>query len=64
MLSLTKLKKIIDHHFGPPFLPKRQVGARWVRTKNRTQVLEIKIGRRDVWLDANGELVGAGTALK
>jgi hypothetical protein len=63
MLTLKMLQEIIDSHFGEPFLP-----SGMVRTKlsgdGDDQRLSIYIGRRDVEIDANGELLGSGTTLE
>ncbi len=63
MLTLERLKKIMDQHFRPPFLTKGQVRARFVG-RGKRKVLELKIGRRDVWLVKSGEVIASGTDLK
>ena len=59
-MKVSKLKEILDSKFCSPFLAEGMVSTRWVDT-SKGQVLEIKIDRRDVWLDEDGDVVGAGT---
>jgi hypothetical protein len=60
VISLAQLKKLFDANFSEPFL-----GAGLVKTKlfknKKGRTLEITIGRRDIWIDARGKLVAAGT---
>lgn len=59
-ITLERLKEIIDSQFSQPFLPYGDVTARFIEeTKEKT--LQIKIGRRDIWLNENGNITGAGT---
>lgn len=57
-MSLDKLENIFQH-FGEPFLEKGL--ARTERSDRGT--LKIYIGRRDVEVDENMNVVGAGTCL-
>ncbi len=60
MLTLERLKEIIDKSFSPPFLEEGVVKARFIeRTTEKT--LQINIGRRDIWINEAGEITGAGT---
>jgi len=59
-MTLEKLKEIFDHNFNPPFLAEGMVKTRWIEVEGKERQLEIKIGRRDIWIDENG-LTGAGT---
>lgn len=62
MITLSKLKKIFDQEFGAPFLDNERVTTR-IRLKNDQLLLAIKIGRRDIEIDEEGDIVGAGTML-
>ncbi len=62
MLTLERLKEIIDQHFATPFLEEGLVKARFIeRTTEKT--LQINIGRRDIWINESGEITGAGTCV-
>ena len=58
---LKELKKILDQEFCPPFVPDGMVKTKWIKGKPR--LLEIKIGPRDIWLDENFKVQGAGTEI-
>jgi hypothetical protein len=62
MLSLQKLCDIINEHFGEPFLVAGGVSAELV-DNDGVEELSINIGRRDLTIDTNGEVVGCGTFL-
>ena len=69
MMSLTKLKAILDERFGPPFLRKNHVKTRWVKavrngpgTGRRT--LSVTIGRRNIWIEPDGTISATGTDLR
>jgi len=51
-MDIDKLKKVLDQNFGEPFLPKGKV-----ETSIRT------VGRRDIELDNNLNVVSSGTCL-
>jgi len=60
-MKVMKLKEILDANFCSPHLADGMVSTRWVDTEKHGRVLEIKIDRRDVWLDEDGDVVGSGT---
>lgn len=60
-MTNEKLKKMLDYHFGPPFLPEGLVQTRWHDSEKRGRLLTIKIGRRDVQFTEDGDVVGSGT---
>ena len=62
MISLEKLCDLLNEHFGDPFLVAGGVTAKIVNNDG-VEELSISIGRRDVTIDANGEVVGCGTFL-
>ena len=51
-----KIKELFDHHFAAPFLPEGVV-----KCTIENGLLRIKILRRDIEIDEDGELHGAGT---
>jgi hypothetical protein len=59
-MTLEQLKKVLDHHFGPPFLPEGYVRAEIVAILGEP-TLQVNIGRRDIWVTENGRVTGAGT---
>jgi len=61
-MTVSKLKEILDGQFCPPYLAEGMVSTRWVDT-SKGRVLEVKIDRRDVWLDEDGDVVGSGTTV-
>ena len=61
-LSLEKLCEVINENFGEPYLAKDGVSAEII-DDNGIKVLSINIGRRDVQIDEQGEVVGCGTFL-
>jgi len=61
MLTLERLKEIIDQNFGEPFLKEGMVTADFTYGEGKT--LAITIGRRDVEINEDGEVVGSGTML-
>lgn len=61
-MILAKLKEILDKEFGAPFLPKGMVKTKWIEsTPESPELLEIKIGRRDVWVDEKLKVHASGT---
>jgi hypothetical protein len=67
MLSLTRLKSILDTRFGPPFLRSGHVKTHWASPSGqhpRTRTLSITIGRRNIWIDSNGSVIASGTDLR
>ena len=59
MITLERLKEILDSNFTPPFLEEGMVEAQFVEhTKEKT--LQVNIGRRDVWISESGEVIAAG----
>lgn len=64
MITLEKLKIIIDSNFGPPFLPEGMVTTKWSGpTNDAASMLNIYIGERDIQLDEDGIVLAAGTLL-
>ena len=61
-LSLEKLCRVINENFSEPYLAKDGVLAEII-DDDGTKVLSINIGRRDVQIDEQGEVVGCGTFL-
>lgn len=61
-ISLEKLCEIINENFNEPYLVKDGVSAEVVNDDG-TKILSINIGRRDVQIDENGEVVSCGTFL-
>ena len=61
-MKLETLKNILNHHFQPPFVPKGTVVAEWYDDEKR--ILSISIGPRDIQIDENGNVIGAGTFLE
>jgi hypothetical protein len=62
-MTLEQLKAVLDNHFSHPFLPEGTVKTKWINTPGKEAALEIRIGRRDVWVTEAGEVIGAGTHL-
>ena len=60
MLTLETLCEIINKQFGEPFLIRDGVMAEIVTEADET-LLSICIGRRDIQINAAGEVVGSGT---
>ena len=63
MINLRKIQKILNQNFSEPFLPEGMVTTRVYQRKNK-KFLDISIGRRDVTIDENGKVVGAGILLE
>ena len=61
-MTLETLKAVLDNHFGPPFLPEGHVRTKFIDTK-AGRVLQINIGRRDIWIDEDGAVSASGTSL-
>ena len=62
MLTLERLKEIIDQNFGTPFLEKDLVTAN-LDNEDGEKTLSITIGRRDIQINEAGKVVGSGTML-
>ena len=62
MLTLERLQAILLENFGPPFLEDGFVRATFL-TSAGEKTLQVNIGRRDVWISADGEVTAAGTCL-
>ena len=62
MITLERIKEILDQHFSEPFLPEGHVRAHFV-TSPGEKTLQVNIGRRDVWITEDGEVTAAGTCL-
>jgi hypothetical protein len=58
--DLLKLESIFDVYFGEPYLKDGHVCAKFIDT-NKGSVLEIQIGRRQVRIDDDLNVVGSGT---
>uniref|UniRef100_A0A6M3Y0U1 Uncharacterized protein n=1 Tax=viral metagenome TaxID=1070528 RepID=A0A6M3Y0U1_9ZZZZ len=61
-MTLADLKMAIDNHFCHPFLPKGTVKTWWTKG-HEGDYLHIQIGHRDVELNKEGKVTGAGTLL-
>lgn len=61
MLTLEKLCEMINENFGEPFLVKGGVSAEVFTDEDGTKSMTLQIGRRDVEIDENGEVLGCGT---
>ncbi len=61
MIKIEKLKTMIDRNFKPPFLPEGMVETKWIESKGKKRFLQIKIDRRDVWIDDRGNVASSGT---
>jgi len=59
-ITLEQIKEIFDFHFVEPFLAKGIVETKFI-THTKQKTLQIKIGRRDIWLEESGRVVGSGT---
>ena len=62
MITLEKLKEILDEQFGEPFLPKDIVIAEIIKFDEKKE-LSITIGRRDIQIDEYGNVNSSGTFL-
>lgn len=60
MVSLMKLKEALEREFAPPFVAGGLVKV-WFAKNASKPTLAIKIGPRDIWLDEDGNVTGAGT---
>ncbi len=58
-IEMSVLADVLNTHFGLPFLEEGHVRAE--ATDRGT--LKIYIGRRDIDVDAGGNIVGAGTCI-
>ena len=61
-MTLGQLKLLLDKEFGYPFLPLGLVKAVW-RELDGEMELDLSIGRRDVTINEEGEVMSAGTSL-
>jgi len=62
MLTLEALCEVINTQFGEPFLVRDGVMAEIITEDDET-LLSICIGRRDIQINAAGEVVSGGTLL-
>jgi hypothetical protein len=53
MINLRKFKAILDNNFPG------MVSTRWIRKYHDT-ILEVKIGRLDIWIDKNINFIAFG----
>jgi hypothetical protein len=61
-MTLEQLKELLDHHFGPKFLPAGIVTTKWVKgAEYGGEALQVKIGPRDVWIERTGHVSGSGS---
>ena len=60
-LTLEKLCEIINWHFGEPFLVKDGVCAELIEDEDEGTLLAITIGRRNISIDRDGEIIDTGT---
>lgn len=63
MITLEKLCEIINENFGEPFLVKDGVSAEIYETDHGVKELSINIGRRDIQINEQGEVLNAGTLM-
>lgn len=56
---LEKLVEMFNREFQPPFCPEGLVQAKM----NTDGTMRLQVGARDVQLNEEGEVLGAGTAL-
>ena len=59
-MTLVQLKEALEKGFAPPFLPRGTVEVKW---EKENAVLNVRIGRRDISINEQGVVVGAGTML-
>ena len=59
-ITLEKLCTVLNEHFGEPFLAAGGVSAELVDNDGE-QELSITIGRRDITIGADGEVLDTGT---
>jgi hypothetical protein len=63
-MTLEQLQTILTKDFGPPFLAEGMVRAEFKTVGYPPcRVLQINIGRRDVWIEEDGHVSGAGTCM-
>jgi len=63
-MNLDVLKNVLDEYFSAPFLPDGHVRAKWIDGDDeKERLLQVKIGRRDVWIAENGHVHSSGTSL-
>jgi len=60
-LSIEKLCEVLNSEFGSPFLVDGGVVAEILENEDGSKELSINIGRRDVQIDADGEVTSSGT---
>jgi len=64
MLTLEKLAEIINENFGEPFLVKDGVFAEVIDEDDEAEPsLCLTIGRRDIQINSEGEVLGSGTCV-
>jgi hypothetical protein len=61
LISINRLKEILDQVFTTRFLAAKTMRTSWAANHAGRKVLHINIGRRDVGIDAAGEVVFTGT---
>lgn len=61
-LMLKKLANLFNREFGPPFLKEGSVKASVEKDPSGRKFLTLSIGRRDVDLDADFNVLGSGTS--
>ena len=59
-IDLKKLEELLAQEFGPPFLDENIVEA----TAEPDDTFILRIGPRDIHIDRNGKLLGAGTDIR
>lgn len=62
-VTIEQFCEIINQNFGEPFLVKDGVSAEVYTDEDGEKSLCIQIGRRDVQIGENGEVIGAGTIM-
>ena len=63
MLSIEKLAKALQQNFKPPFTQAGRVKVE-LRHEGRRKCISIKIGRRDVCIDADGTVHASGSDVR
>lgn len=64
-ITLDALQHIFKEHFGHPFLKDGTVKVRIIPGHvGQSDVLSLTIGRRNVWIDENGNVDASGTDLR
>lgn len=63
MIELQKIAEVLNREFALPFLEKGSVEAK-IKKRDDGEFLVLRIGRRDIEVDENFTVTGAGTCLR